>query len=150
MMPVHKEDIQVFVYSYNNPSFQAYKKAFIKTHGSESRSQERAKRLPKQNAPRTTVCLLQEQTFSSFDFIITVNISRAASTFKPTLYAQKILTNINQHPKDKSNQLSSLLFPAWSKSMNFVFTFFFFDGSSQFSFLNCHICLKLALLLGLL
>jgi len=34
--------------------------------------------------------------------------------------------------------------------MNFVFYFFFLDGSSQFSFLNCHISLRLALPLGLL
>jgi len=36
----------------------------------------------KQNA---TVCLIHEQTLSSFDVIITVNISQAMSTFKPTL-----------------------------------------------------------------
>jgi len=71
------------------------------------------------------VCLLHEQTFSSFDVIITVTISRAASTLRPALKTQNLLANINQHPKDKSNRLSSLSFPAWSKLMNFVFTFFF-------------------------
>jgi len=79
----------------------------------------------KQNARRTTVCLLHKWTFSSFDVIITVNISRATSTFKPALKTHNLLANINQHPKDKSNRLSSLAFPAWSKSMNFAFTFFF-------------------------
>jgi len=103
----------------------------------------------KQSARQTTVCLLHEQTFSLFDVIITVNISRATSTFQPALKTQNLLANINQHPKDKSNWLNSLSFPAWSKSMNFVFTFFFFDGSSQLSFLNRHISLKLAVLLGL-
>jgi len=125
----------------------------IKTHGSESRGQERVKQLPKQNARQTTVCLLHEQTFSSFEIIITLNISRAVSTFKPALKTQNLLANINQHPKDKSNRLISLSFPAWSKSMNFVFTFLLlllFDGSSQFSFLNRHISLRLAVLLGLL
>jgi len=39
----------------------------------------------KQNVRRTTVCLLHEHTFLSFDVTITVNISRAASTFKPAL-----------------------------------------------------------------
>jgi len=33
----------------------------------------------KQNVLQTTVCLLHERTFSSFDVKITVNISRAAS-----------------------------------------------------------------------
>jgi len=104
----------------------------------------------KQNVQRTTVCLLHERMFLSFDVIITVNISRAASTFKPTLETQNLLANINQYPKDKSNRLSSLSFPAWYKSKNFVFTFFFFDRSSQFSFLNRHISLRLAVLLCLL
>jgi len=108
----------------------------------------------KQNARRTTVCLLHKRTFSSFDVIITVNISQSASTFKSTLKTQNLLASINHHPKDQSNRLSSLSFPVWSKSMNFVFTFFllffFFDGSSQFSFLNRHISLRLAVLLGLL
>jgi len=39
----------------------------------------------KQNLQRTTVCLLHERTFSSFDVVITVNISQAVSTFKPAL-----------------------------------------------------------------
>jgi len=104
----------------------------------------------KQNVQRTTVWLLHKQTFSSFDVIITVNISRAVPTFKPALKTQNLLANIIHHPKDQSNRLSSLSFPAWSKSMNFVFTFFFSDGSSQFSFLNRHISLRLAVLLGLL
>jgi len=104
----------------------------------------------KQNERRTTVCLLHERTFLSFDVIIIVDISRAVPTFKPTLKTQNLLANINNnHPKDQSNQLSSLSFPAWSKSMNFVFIFFF-DESSQFSFLNRHISLRLAVLLGLL
>jgi len=81
---------------------------------------------------------------------LTVNISLAASTFKPALKTQNVLTRINQHHKDKSNRLSSLLFPALSKLMNFVFNSFFFDGSSQFSFLSRHISLRLAILLGLL
>jgi len=84
----------------------------------------------KQNEQRTTVCLLQERMFSSFDVIITVNISHAVLTSKPALKTQNLLANINQHPK-----------PAWSRSMNFVFTFFFFDRSSQFPFLNRHISL---------
>jgi len=75
----------------------------------------------KQNAGRTTVCLLHKRMFSSFDVIITVNISRSASTFKHTLKTQNLLANVNQHPKDKRNWLSSLSFPAWSKLMNFVF-----------------------------
>jgi len=75
----------------------------------------------KQNARRTTVCLLHERMFSSFDVIIIVDISRAASNFKPTLKTQNLLANINHHPKDQSNRLSS----SWLKSMNFVFTFFF-------------------------
>jgi len=37
------------------------------------------------NARQITVCLLHEETFSSFDVIITVSISRATSTFKPAL-----------------------------------------------------------------
>jgi len=49
----------------------------------------------KQNARRTTVC-------------------RSASTFKPALKTQNLLANINYHPKDQSNQLSSLSFPVWS------------------------------------
>jgi len=88
--------------------------------------------------------LLTRANVSSFDIIIT---ARTAPTFKPALQIQNVLANINQHPKDKSNRLSSLSFPAWSKSMKFVFTFF--DGSSQFSFLNRHISLRLALLLDL-
>jgi len=39
----------------------------IETHSSELRDCQ------KQNAQRTTVCLLHEQTFSSFNVIITVN-----------------------------------------------------------------------------
>jgi len=104
----------------------------------------------KQNTRQTIVCLLHKRTFSSFDIIIIVDIPRAASTFKPALKTQNLLANINYHPKDQSNRLSSLSFPAWSKLMNFVFTFFFFDGNSQFFFLNRHISLRLAILLGLL
>jgi len=39
----------------------------------------------KQNTQQTTECLLHGWTFLSFDVIITVNISRTASTFKPAL-----------------------------------------------------------------
>jgi len=56
--------------------------SIIKTHGSESQGQSDRQ---KQNAQRTTVCHLHKQTFSSYDIIITVDISRATSTFKPTL-----------------------------------------------------------------
>jgi len=94
---------------------------YIKTHGSESQGQERK---------CATVCLLHERTFSSFDVIITDNLS----TFKPP---QNLLANTNQHPKDKSNQFGNSSFPTWSKLMNFVFTGFFFPstevGSSPFS-----------------
>jgi len=124
---------------------------FIKTHGSESRGQVRAKQSPKkQNVRRTTVCLLHERTFLSFDVIITVNISRTASTFKPALKTQNLLANITHHPKDQSNRLSSFVIPSMVEIDEFHFYFFFFDGSSQFSFLNRHISLRLAVLLGLL
>ena len=36
----------------------------IKTHGSELQGQERAKRIAKNNARRTNVCLLHERMFS--------------------------------------------------------------------------------------
>jgi len=80
----------------------------------------------KQNAQRTTVCLLHERTFSSFDVIITVNISRVASSFKPALKTQNLLTNINQHPTDKSNRLSNMSFPAMVHIDEFHFHFYFF------------------------
>jgi len=83
----------------------------------------------KQNGRRTTVCLLHEWTFSSFDIIITVNSSQATSTFKPALKTQNLLANINQHSKDKSNQLSSLSWSAvqiWVQIDEFRLYFFFF------------------------
>ena len=39
----------------------------------------------KQNAQRTTVCLLHERTFSYYDVITTVDIFRLVPTFKPAL-----------------------------------------------------------------
>jgi len=55
----------------------------------------------KQNAQRTTVCLLHERTFSSFD-IITQSISlELRQLLKPHCRHK----TINQHPKDKSNWL---------------------------------------------
>jgi len=112
------------VFSYCNSVLSKW----IKTHDSELWGQ-RAKRSSK--TKHTTVCLLHKRMFSSFDVIITVNISWAASTFKPTLQTQNLLANTNQHPKDKSNQLSSLLFPAWSTSINFVYTFFLTEVASS-------------------
>jgi len=51
----------------------------------------------------TNYCVsLHERTFSSFDVIITVNISRTASTFKPALKTQNLLANITHYPKDQS------------------------------------------------
>jgi len=56
----------------------------IKIHGSESRGQERTKRIAK-NKTCNELCFLHEQKFSKYDVIATVSISRLASTFKPAL-----------------------------------------------------------------
>jgi len=109
----------------------------FKTHGSESWGQKKAKQSPKtKRATNYCVCFTQANVFviwrhnhsQSLEPRQLLNLDCRLKTFLPTI-------------TDKSNRLSSLSFPAWSKSMNFVFTsffliFFFFDGNSQFSFLH--------------
>jgi len=60
---------------------------YIKTHGSESRGQERAKRIVKNKTCDELLCVFytSERFRNNYDVITTVDISCLASTFKPAL-----------------------------------------------------------------
>jgi len=111
----------------------------IKTHGSELCGQERAKWSPK--------------TKHMMNYCVSFTRANVFIIWRHN-HSQYLSSCINCIADTKPANTPKIKAIGCHSSMvqidEFRFHFFFFDGSSQFPFLNCHIYLKLALLLGLL